>query len=139
MTSAGPLFARGLGPRRCRHCGASSPDPFDLRIGIVCCDAALVDQIAWRTEELERLRSDAHSKLAAVSAAEAEAQTAPAYKRDEALESAARARRAFDARLRDHYRPIADELKAEIERYEALRRSEEPPPTADLPRPYRDD
>jgi hypothetical protein len=115
-----PLVLRGL-RRSCRHCGAATTDLLgDSSVGFSCCDRALEDQIRYRSEELERLRADAKREQDRVTELDAEAQTAAGYKVDEARARADRARAAFAARLRDHYEPIADDLKADIARAQAL-------------------
>lgn len=112
--------------RACRHCGAESSVFADARVGVTCCELAVADQIRWRTEELERLRAEAGRAKTDLSALETEVRNATAYKRPELEEKLDRARRGFDARLRLHYQPLADELKADIARYQALLEDAEP-------------
>jgi len=105
--------------RTCRRCGASTTDLRDPRVGFTCCSAAAGDQVAWRAEELERLRAQARIEQEKVEALEAEARAASGYKVDEANTRAERARRGFARRLKEHYEPLADELKAEITKAKA--------------------
>jgi hypothetical protein len=102
--------------RTCRHCRASTSDVRDPIVGFTCCDDAARDQLAWRTDELARLRAQAKQEQDRVDELDAEARLATGYKVDEAVAKADRARRALTRRLREHYTPLADELKGEISR-----------------------
>lgn len=110
-----PAALRGF-RRTCRRCGASTTDLRDPRVGFSCCEAAAREQIAWRQAELERLRAQAKVEQTRVDELEAAARVASGYKLDEAQAAAERARRGFARRLKDHYEPLADELKEEIRR-----------------------
>lgn len=122
MTDLRETLPRALASfrRTCRRCGAATSDLRDARVGFACCTDAARDQIAWRTEELERLRAQAKAEKAKVDEIEAEAQTASGYKIDEAKARAERARRGFARRLAEHYEPLASELKAEIAKAKAV-------------------
>lgn len=112
-------------PRKCRHCGAYTADSLaDTRVGFTCCEAAVRQQIAYRTEDLQRLRDQARRM---VEDADARAATL-------SPDAADRVRDGARARVQRYYAPQADELKADIERYEQLLHGQSPPP-----RPYRDD
>lgn len=113
-----PTALRGF-RRTCRRCGASTTDLRDTRVGFSCCSAAAGDQLAYRTEELERLRAQAKVEQDRVDELEAAARVASGYKVDEAQAAAERARRAFARRLKEHYEPLADELKAEVAKAKA--------------------
>lgn len=121
MTSAGRLIPAALARlrRTCIRCGAETTDLRDARVGFSCCESAARAQLAWRTDELERLRRDAKAEQARVDELELEARNASGYKADEAIARADRARRGLERRLREHYQPLADELKADIARAEA--------------------
>lgn len=118
MTDAAQILPSALRAfrRTCRRCGASTTDLRDDRVGFACCEDAARDQLSWRSEELERLRREAKAEQARVDELELEARSASGYKVDEAVAKADRARRGFERRLREHYEPLADELKAEIAR-----------------------
>lgn len=103
--------------RKCRHCGAATSDLRDDRVGFTCCADAELAQIAWRTDELTALRRQAKLEQANVEELEAAAREASGYKVDEAKARAERSRRGFEKRIREHYEPLANELKAEIRRY----------------------
>lgn len=123
MKPVGSLLLRV--PRRCRHCGASTPDSLtDTRVGFTCCEEAVRQQITYRTEDLQRLRDQARRMVE------------DADKRAATLspEAADRVRDGARARVQRYYAPQADELKADIERYGQLLHGQGPPP-----RPYRDD
>lgn len=122
MTSVARTMPRVLaGLRRtCKHCRASTTELTDRAVGFSCCRGALEDQLRYRTDELERLRADAKREQDRVAELEAEARIASGYKVDEAVARADRARRSLERRLRDHYGPLADELKADAARAREL-------------------
>lgn len=124
--------------RRCRYCPAETRDPRDRRVGFSCCRKAIEDQVEWRSDELARLRREAEKEQATVLELE---RNAAGSRSDDVTARARRARARFDVRLRDHYVPRAGELKADLERYEALRDGEDQPAEepVEYPRPYRKD
>jgi predicted nucleic acid-binding Zn-ribbon protein len=89
--------------------------------GSECCESAIDRLINLHTLELARHRTDATNMRNAITEQHQRAEQSFGNASAEARMRAERMQKGYDRRTRDHWQPLADDLKAEIARLEAKR------------------
>jgi Skp family chaperone for outer membrane proteins len=89
--------------------------------GSECCDGAIERLITLHKLELARHRNDAKNMQTAIEEQRQRAEQSYGSASAEARMRADRMQRGYERRTRDHWQPLADELKAEIARLEQKR------------------